>query len=243
VRFNVTRKPFDDPRVRQALALAVDKDRIVQKITRAGEATTQALVPRGTAHYTPPAGLGYDPALARKLLADAGFPGGKGFPRFEYLFNAGASGTKLHEDIAVELQQMWRRELGIEMDLRQVETQVFWGMLSRLNYTVARSSWIADYNDANTFLDMFITGDGNNETGWGNARYDELVHAAAETVDPSRREQDFRQAETILVRDELPILPLYVYEGINYFDTNKISGIWQNLLDDHPLRTIRKNKA
>ncbi|HUC85409.1 MAG TPA: peptide ABC transporter substrate-binding protein, partial [Candidatus Acidoferrales bacterium] len=243
LRFNVTRKPFDDPRVRKALALAVDKERIVKKITKAGEMVTSHLVPSGTAHYTPPEGLGYDPELARKLLAEAGFPGGKGFPRFEFLFNAGAGGLKLHEDIAIELQQMWRHELGLQMDLRQVETQVFWGMLSRLDYTVSRSSWIADYNDANTFLSLFLTGDGNNETGWGNARYDSLVADANQTVDPALREKDFQQAETILVRDELPILPLYIYAGINYFDTNKVSGIWQNLLDDHPLRAIRKHKA
>ncbi|MGA2244703.1 MAG: peptide ABC transporter substrate-binding protein [Verrucomicrobiota bacterium] len=243
VRFNVTRKPFDDPRVRQALALAVDKERIVKKITKAGETPTSHLVPAGTAHYSPPEGLGYDPERARQLLAEAGYPGGKGFPRFEYLFDSGSGGLKIHEDIAIEMQQMWHNELGIEMDLRQVETQVFWGMLSRIDFTVSRSSWIADYNDANTFLGMFVTGDGNNETGWGNARYDNLVHAANETVDAAEREKDFQQAEKILVHDELPILPLYIYEGINYFDTNKVTGIWQNLLDDHPLRTIRKHKA
>jgi oligopeptide transport system substrate-binding protein len=243
IRFNVTRKPFDDPRVRRALALAVDKDRIVKKITRAGEITTSHLVPPGTANYTPPEGLHYDPKLARQLLAQAGFPGGKGFPRFEYLFNSGAGGLKLHEDIAIELQQMWRHELGIEMELRQVESQVFWGTQSRLDYTVSRSSWIGDYNDANTFLGMFLSGDGNNETGWSNRRYDELIHAANATTDPALREQRFQQAETILVRDEVPIFPLYVYMGVNYFDTNKIAGIWQNVLDDHPLRTISKTKA
>jgi oligopeptide transport system substrate-binding protein len=242
-RFNVTRKPFDDARVRRALALAVDKERLVKKITRSGELPASSLVPPGTANYEAPKGLGYDPDLARKLLAEAGYPGGKGFPRFEYLFDMGASGTKLHEDVAVELQQMWHDELGINMDLREIETQVFWGTQSRMEYTLSRSSWIGDYNDANTFLGMFLTGDGNNETGWSNARYDELVHEANETVDAQAREKYFQQAETILVRDEVPIVPLYVYVGVNYFDTNKITGIWQNMLDDHPLRTIRKIKT
>ncbi len=242
VRFNVTRKPFDDARVRRALALAVDKDRIVNRITKAGEATTAHLVPSGTANYVSPPGLGHDRAQARALLAQAGFPGGRGFPRFEYLFNAGAGGTKLHENIAIELQQMWRDELGIEMDLRQVESQVFWGMQSRLEYAVSKSTWIGDYNDANTFLGMFLTGDGNNETGWSNPRYDELVHAANATADPAAREQLFQRAETILIQDDLPIVPLYLYTGINYFDTNRIAGIWQNVLDQHPLRAIRKIK-
>jgi len=241
-RFNVTRKPFDDPRVRRALALAVDKERIVKKITRSGELTTSHLVPPGTANYAAPDGLGYNPELARQLLAQAGFPGGKGFPRFEYLFNAGAGGANLNENIAIELQQMWRDELGIEMEIRQVETQVFWGMQQRLEYALSKSSWIGDYNDANTFLGMFLSGDGNNQTGWSNSRYDELVHDANETTDPAAREKMFQQAETILIRDELPVVPLYIYVGINYFNTNRISGIWQNMLDDHPLRCIRKIK-
>lgn len=239
LRFNVTRKPFDDSRVRRALALAVDKERIVKKITKAGELTTSHLVPPGTANYESPQGLGHDPALARKLLAEAGYPGGKGFPRFEYLFNA-APGEDNNANIAVELQQMWREELGIEMDLHAVEAQVFWGMESRVEFQMSSSSWVADYNDANTFLSMFLTGDGNNQTGWSNARYDDLVHAANETTDLAQRKKLFQDAETILVRDELPILPLYIYIGINYFDTNKISGIWQNVLDDHPLNSIRK---
>jgi oligopeptide transport system substrate-binding protein len=240
IRFNVTHKPFDDPRVRQALALAIDKERIVEKITKAGEHITSHLVPDGTQNYTSPDGLGYNVDQARKLLAEAGYPGGKGFPHFEYLYDTTA---KIHENIAIELQQMWQDALGIHMDLRQVETQVFWGTQSRLDYDISRSSWIGDYNDANTFLGMFVTGDGNNETGWSNAKYDALIREANETVDVQKREKLFQQAETILVRDQLPIIPLYFYVGINYFDTNKVQGIWENVLDDHPLRSIRKIKT
>ena len=138
---------------------------------------------------------------------------------------------------------MWRNELGIEMELRQVETQVFWGMQNRLDYQLCSSSWVADYNDANTFLGMFLTGDGNNETGWSNPRYDELIHAANEQTDLAAREKFFQQAETILMHDELPIVPLYIYVGINYFDTNKISGIWRKRagrpsVEQHPKNQI-----
>jgi oligopeptide transport system substrate-binding protein len=244
VRFNVTRKPFDDVRVRKALALAVDKDRIVKKITRAGELVTSHLVPPGTANYESPEGLGYDPVEARKLLAEAGYPGGKGFPRFEYLFNASAGGGgKVHENIAIELQQMWRNELGIDMELRQVEGQVFWGTQQRMEYDLSKSSWIGDYDDANTFLGMFVTGDGNNETGWSNAQYDELMKQASQQTDLKKREKIFQEAETILISDEAPIIPLYIYKGMNYFDTNRVQGIWENVLDDHPLRTIKKIKT
>jgi oligopeptide transport system substrate-binding protein len=243
-RFNVTRKPFDDPRVRQALALAVDKERIVKKITQGGEQPASHLVPDGTANYTSPEGLGYDPARARKLLAEAGYPGGRGFPRFQYLFNASAGGgSKIHEKIAVELQQMWRDELGIQMDLRQVEWAAYLNAQSQLDYDLSRSSWVADYNDANTFLGLFTSNDGNNRTGWKNAQYDELIRRANQEPDLKMREKYFQQAETILVRDEVPIVPIYFYVGINYYDTNKIQGIYPNVLDNHPLQAIRKVKS
>jgi oligopeptide transport system substrate-binding protein len=243
IRFNVTRKPFDDPRVRKALALAINKERIVTKITRAGELPASSIVPNGTANYTSPEEPGYNPELARKLLAEAGYPGGKNFPRFEYMFNAPAGGAgKIHENIAIELQQMWRDELGIQMDLRQVEWKVYLSSLSHLDYEVARSSWIGDYNDANTFLDMFMSDNGNNRTGWKNPRYDSLIHKANEQTDVQTRGQIFQQAESLLVSNDAPVIPLFFYAGVNYFNTNIIQGIYQNVLDDHPLQTIRKIK-
>jgi oligopeptide transport system substrate-binding protein len=157
------------------------------------------------------------------------------------MFNAAAGGGgKLHEEIAIELQQMWHDTLGIDMDLRQLEWKVYLSAQSHLDYQVARASWIGDYNDANTFLGMFVTGDGNNETGWSNPRYDALIQQANEQTDLKKREQLFQQAETILIRDDLPIIPIYFYVGVNCFDTNKIQGIYQNILDDHPLQAIRK---
>jgi oligopeptide transport system substrate-binding protein len=241
IRFNVTKKPFDDPRVRKALALAVDRERIVKKITRAGEQPAFHLVPDGTANYSPPEGLGHDPELARKLLAEAGYPGGKGFPHFEYMFNAAAGGSaKIHENVAIELQQMWRDELGIQMDLRQLEWKVYLSAQSHLDYEMSRSSWIGDYNDPQTFLGMFTSDDGNNRTGWKNPDYDALVKAANNEPDLQKRAKLFQQAEALLIRDEAPIIPLFFYVGINYFDTNKVQGIYQNILDVHPLQAIRK---
>jgi oligopeptide transport system substrate-binding protein len=240
-RFNVTRKPFDDPRVRRALALAIDKQRLVQRITRAGEKPASHLVPDGTAHYVSPAGLGYDPARARQLLAEAGYPGGQGFPRVEYMFNAPAGGSsKIHQKIAVELQQMWHDTLGIDIELRQLEWKAYLSAQGHLEYDLSRSSWVGDYNDANTFLGMFTSDDGNNRTGWKNARYDELIREANLQTDADKREKLLQQAETILVREQLPIVPLFFYSGINYFDTNRVQGIYENILDQHPLQFIRK---
>ncbi|MBU6410562.1 MAG: peptide ABC transporter substrate-binding protein, partial [Verrucomicrobia bacterium] len=242
IRFNVTRKPFDDPRVRKALALVIDKERIVKRITRAGEQPAAALVPPGTADYTPTAGLGYDPALARKLLAEAGYPGGRGFPGVEYTFDAAAGGgDSLHKDIGVELQQMWRSQLGIRVDLRQLEWKVYLSAQDHLQYQMSRSSWIGDYDDANTFLEMFTSNNGNNRTGWTNAQYDALIREANDQADPKEREALFQRAENILVNDQVPIIPLYYYVGVNAFDTNRVHGLYENILDDHPLQGIWKN--
>lgn len=240
IRFNVTKKPFDDLRVRKAFALATDKERIVRKITKGGEIPAAHLVPNGTANYHSPGGLGYDPVVARELLAEAGYPGGKGFPHVEYLFNAPAGGEKIHENVAIELQQMWHDNLGIDISLHQVEAKTFWGMQSRLEYQISRSSWVGDYNDANTFLGMFTSDDGNNRTGWKNPLYDSLIEQANAQTDSKQREKLFQQAETMLVSNAVPIVPLYFYVGINYFHTNRIQGIYENILDEHPLQYIRK---
>ena len=241
VRINVTRPEFQDPRVRQALALAVDKERIIRKIIKSGGIVANSLTPPGTARYHPPKGLGYDPEKARQLMAEAGYPGGKGFPRIEYMFNASSGGaSKAHEQVGVELQQMWHDELGIEVELHQVEWGTFLQDLSKCDYDIARSSWIGDYNDADTFLNMFMSDNGNNQTGWKNADYDGLIRSADEQLDPAAREKKFQQAETMLLRDASPIIPLYHYVGLNYFDGNKIKGVYNNVLDMHPINAIWK---
>jgi oligopeptide transport system substrate-binding protein len=236
VRFNLTRKPFDDVRVRKALTMTIDKQRIVAKITKAGEKTASHLTPPGTAGYEAPEGLGYDPEAARRLLAEAGFPGGKGFPAFTYLFNT----AEMHKQIAVELQQMWKKELGINMEIRQAEWKVYLSAQSQLDYDTSRSSWIGDYNDPNTFLDMFMSNNGNNRTGWKSSRYDDLVRQANATRDPAQRGALLREAETLLVREEVPIAPVFFYVGVNFWNPEKIEGIYNNLLDEHPIHVIRR---
>jgi len=242
-RFNVTRKPLDNPLVRKAFALATDRVRIVRKLTVGGEKPAFHYVPNGVSHYQSPPGQPFDPEQARKLLAEAGFPGGKGFPRFEYaFFSAAGGGGKMQAKIAVELQQMWRDELGIEIGLRQIERKIFYSAQSRLDYDISASSWIGDYNDANTFLDMFMKNSGNNRTGWKNDQYDRLVDEANRQVDLERRAVLFRKAETILIVEDMPIVPIYFYAGFNYFDPKKIKGLYENILDEHPLQSIRKVK-
>ncbi len=240
-RFNVTKKPFDDARVRRAFALATDKDRIIAKLTKGAERAAWHFVPVGVANYTAPEAPRFDPEAARKLLAEAGFPGGKGFPRVTYtFFSAAGGGGKLHGKVGIELQQMWKDVLGVDVELRQIERKVFYSQQSKLDYDISTSSWIGDYNDANTFLDLFTSTSGNNRTGWKNARYDALIKQANLETDLPKRAEIFRQAEAILVAEEPPIVPIYFYAGFNYYNDDKIKGIWQNILDEHPMQYIYK---
>jgi oligopeptide transport system substrate-binding protein len=238
IRFNVTRPPFNDARVRKALALAIDKQRLVDKILRGGEPVASHLVPDGTAHYKAAIGLGHDPAEGRRLLAEAGYPGGKGFPAFSYLFDAASGGGMINQKVAVELQQMWQQELGIRVELKQMEKRVYLVSQNHLDYDLSRSTWIGDYDDPNTFLDLFRGDNGNNRTGWKNKRYDDLMSEANRQTDLDQRASTLQQAESILVRDELPIIPLYFYVGLTYYNGEHVKGIHTNILDSHPLNDI-----
>ena len=236
IRFNVKRPPFNDPRVRKAIALVINKKLLVEKITRAGEKPASSLVPPGCGDdYQSPPGLQRNDEEARKLLAAAGYPGGKGFPLISYLYNGAADSDRL---IAIEIQKMLHDQLGITMELRGQEWKVYLNSLETLDFDFARSSWVGDYDDPNTFLNMFVTNGGNNETGWSNATYDQLIAAAAKEPDPQKRNAIFRNAEKMLVSDDAVVCPLYYYSGIEFYNGKKLGGIESNLLDEHPLRTM-----
>lgn len=239
IRFNVTRKIFGDARVRQAFAMAIDRERIVQKITQAGEPPAYSFTPPGTAGYQPPNMFHFDPERARKLLADAGYPEGRGFPTVTYLYD----NKKLNEDIAIEIQSMLGQELGVHVELQKQEWKVYLNSMNRRDYDFCRSSWIGDYNDPNTFLDCFVTNGGNNRTGWSNQKYDQLIEAASKEADQQKRFDYFRQAEDILLNQATPICPLYFYMGIQIYDNAKLGGIEANLLDEHPFREMYRKET
>jgi oligopeptide transport system substrate-binding protein len=208
-RINCTRPPFADARVRRAMAMAVDRDAVIGRAARGGQKPAFTLVPSGYDAYKPPPGLTEDVAEARRLLAEAGFPNGEGLGEPALLVNKGMG----HVPIAEMLQQQWRERLGVNVRIEQVEWKVFLDRMSRLDFEIARGGWYADYVDPNTFLDMFMTGGGNNNTGWSNKEYDALVDSAAGRIDPAARMEDFRHAEAILLR-EVPIIPLYFYTQV-----------------------------
>ncbi|HEY5485181.1 MAG TPA: peptide ABC transporter substrate-binding protein, partial [Candidatus Cryosericum sp.] len=214
--FNVTKKPFDDVRVRMALTLAINRKSITESITQGGQIPALAYVPYGIADALPGSDFRKasqetfykddDLATAQKLLADAGYPGGKGFPSFTLLYNT----SNAHKSIAEAIQQMWNKNLGITCTLKSEEWGVYLDDRTNLNYSVARAGWIGDYMDPNTFLDMFVTNGGNNGTGWSNKSYDALIAKAKATTDPKARMATLHDAEKILMTD-MPIIPIYYY--------------------------------
>jgi len=238
LRFNCAKGPFTDPRVRKAFSMAIDRKRITDKITRAGESTALSFVPPGIPGYSAPSGLTEGSTAAAQLLAEAGYPGGKGFPLTTYLYSEG----ELNEGVAIELQSMWKEALGVSIQLARQEWKVYFNSLGSLDFGIARSSWVGDYPDPNTFLDLFLSESGNNRTGWKSTHYDDLIHQAAAETDPKVRFSTLKKAEEYLIREGVPIAPLFFYVGIQLYDPMRIGGIESNVLDEHPLREIfRKN--
>jgi oligopeptide transport system substrate-binding protein len=234
-RFNTTRKPLNDGRVRKALRLGIDREKMVNYVTKAGQIPATAFTPPGAGGYQPKAYLPKDASgvtEAKKLLALAGYPNGKGFPKLQILYNT----TEGHKKIAEAIQQMWKENLGIDVELFNQEWKVYLESTRKLHYDMSRAGWIADYNDPNTFLDMWVTDRGNNETGWSNKKYDELLYKASMEHNPAKRMDYFQQAEAILM-DDGPVMPIYVYTRV-YLKDKTVQGWFPNIMDFHPLKYV-----
>lgn len=232
-RLNVDRKPLDDVRVRRALNLAMDKAAICERVTRGGERPARSLVPPGMQGYVQSLCGEHDVDAAQRLLAEAGFPGGKGFPRMEILFNT----HDAHRDIAEVIQQQWKQNLGIDVELRNLEWGVYLDSMMRVDFDIARAGWVPDYSDPNTFLDMFVTGGSHNNTNWGLPEYDRLIAAAGAEPDSVKRMKLLQDAERLLM-DELPIIPIYYYVTLNMVQT-RVKQFTPNAQDLHHLHILR----
>jgi oligopeptide transport system substrate-binding protein len=204
LRFNTTRKPLDDVRVRRALALSIDRRAIADSVLLGSCLPAFHYTPPGIGGYQAEARQGFDLTAARALLAEAGHPGGAGIPKLELLYSSAASSVRTLEAI----QAMWKRDLGVEVSLVSQDFRVYLDNMKGLRYDIAGARWIGDYNDPNTYLDMFVTGGGNNQTGWSSSAYDELIARAANTPAPAARFAAFQQAERLLL-EQAPIAPLY----------------------------------
>ena len=231
-RLNTLAAPLDNVRVRRALALGVDRAALVGKLLRGGQQIATAITPPGLPAYTPPNGTPTDFAAARRLLADAGYPGGKGLPPFELLYNT----SENHRIDSEAVQEMWRRELGLDVRLVNQEFKVVLTERRAGHYQILLSDWVGDYLDPSTFLDLWRSDSGNNHTGWADAGYDALLSAAAHNPDPVARLAQLRRAEA-LVLAAAPIIPVY-YNTHVFLIQPSVHGWHPTLLDHHPYKDV-----
>lgn len=231
-RLNTKRKPLDNPLVRKAIAMAIDRRQIVDQVTKAGQVPAFALVPPGIAGYEPPEGFEPDIEEAKRLLVEAGYPGGRGLPKISVLYNT----SEAHRAIAEVIQQQLQNNLNIKVELQNMEWGTFLDKINQLDYDIARSAWVGDYADPNTFLDLWLTDGAQNSTGWSNADFDRLLKEAAAESDVAKRMKLLAAAEAIWI-DEMPVIPLYFYVSVNMVKPY-VNGFFPSLQDLHPLHLL-----
>ena len=234
--FNTTRRPFDDARVRKAFALAVDRTAIVEKVTKGGQKPANGFIPYGIpgvnpndltvdfraedkAEYLPERA---DVEQAKKLLAEAGYPDGKGFPKVQCKYNSNLG----NKAIAEALQAMWRQNLGVEVELYNEEWKVFINTRNKKDFDIARHGYLVDFFDAGSLLEMWQTGVWENSASFSDAEYDALIRDSLEQMDRAKRIEDMHKAEQILMQD-LPVLPLYFY-STPYMQSDRVKGIYRS---------------
>lgn len=225
--FNTKKKPLDDARVRLAMSLAIDRKAIVDNVVRQNQKPSRDLVPDGMNGYQGPESEVYNPELAKKLLADAGFPDGKGFPKLLLKFNTSDN----HKKIAEAAQGMWKQVLGIHVDIANVEWRTLLDDQTRGHFDIVRFSWTADYMDPHTFLSVMLGDSDNNKARWKNSKYDQLILQSDAEQNQEKRFALMKEAEAILAK-ESPILPFYFYTRA-YLKKPYVKGFWPQFQDHH----------
>ena len=230
VRLNTKRPALADPRVRQALSLTLDREQICEHIME-GFFPAHSMTPK-MGSYQPEPKLSFDPEKARALLAEAGFPDGEGFPVYSMLISRPSARAG-----AEALQAMWSKHLNIRINIQNMDWGSYINAQQTLNFDMASAGWIGDYLDPTTFLNLWTQGNGNNNTGWSDPRYEALLREAALKSDPTARLALFREAEGLLM-DAQPIVPISYYTR-NYLLRPEVKGWHPLLLDNHPWAAIR----
>lgn len=232
-RVNTTKPPFNDPRVRKALALAIDRESLTRNVLKAGQQPATGLTPaKCSAGYTTPEVASFNPSEAQRLLAEAGYSGGKGFPAFEILINT----LESHRTIAEAIQEMWKQHLGIPAGILNQDWQVYLDSQRKLDYDVCRAGWVGDYADPLTFLGLMRSTDGNNNTGWKNAHYDGLLNQSSLEADQSKRFALLQEAEGYML-NEMPIIPIYWYVHF-YLARPEVRGLHPSVMEHRSYKTI-----
>ena len=231
---NTDRPPVDNVLVRRALSYALDRDTLTRTVLQNTAIPAYSITPPDTLGYNPPKLFDYNPEKARELLAEAGYPNGEGWPGLEIIYNT----QEAHRKIAVAVQQMWKRELNIDVTISNQEWKVYLNSVSQRDFQIARRGWIGDYVDANNFLDLFITDGGNNNTGYSDEIYDDIILNRAPKAKSRQERYDlFLEAETMMMND-MPIIPIYTYTSKHLIHPS-VEGIYANLMDSLNLKYVK----
>ena len=188
------------------------------------------------AGYTSPEGNHYNVEAAKKLLAEAGYPGGQGFPKVTILYNT----SEGHKKIAEYVQQQWEENLGITMDIENAEWKTVLARGKKQDFQILRMGWIGDYLDPNTFLELFQTDAGQNYGKYSNTEFDALIQEAARMPAGAERTAKLKKAEGIFITQDQGIIPIYHYTNINMIDLNKWGGWYNTPTDWHHPKFIYK---
>ena len=229
-KINTTLPALKNQKIRKALSLAIDREKITERILKAGQIPAWTLVPPGIEKYQPPIPQfnKTDISLAKKLLAEGlAEEGLKEFPETRLLYNT----LEAHKKLALAVTDMWREHLGLNILPYNQEWKVYLKSEHNMDFQIIRHAWVGDYLDPNTFLDMFLTGGGNNNTGWSNAEYDGLIRDASREQDAEKRYLLLKKAEAILI-EEQPIIPIYFYV-YDFVKKPYLKGFYGNALELH----------
>jgi oligopeptide transport system substrate-binding protein len=235
--FQTEKAPFDNVLVRKAIQYAIDREALVEGVTKAGQIPAWGIVPPMAGYEAlefPFDSEEEATEMAQEFLREAGYDNGVGFPTTTVLYNT----SEGHKQIAEYVQQQLKDKLGIDIELANEEWGTFLDNRASGNFEIARAGWVGDYQDPNTFLDMFMTGAAMNGGKYANEVYDRLLQVAARIADPVNRLGVLRVAEDIMVNEDASIIPFYYYITINMIDTNKWGGWYTNTMDWHPLKNI-----
>ncbi|MFD2443879.1 peptide ABC transporter substrate-binding protein [Bacillus sp. CGMCC 1.16607] len=225
---NSDKKPFNNPKVRKALSMAIDRQTIVEHVAQGGQMPAYGVVPPGmpdvSGDFRENAGALFEENVdeAKKLLEEGlAEEGLKEFPKVTLLYNT----NEIHKVIAEAVQEMWRKNLGLEnLVLENVEFQVKLDREKAGEYMISRAGWIGDYVDPMTYLDLWLTDGPYNDANYSNKEYDALVNKAKQTMDVTERMDAMHKAEQILM-DEMPIIPVYYYTRPHVYKDN-VTGVY-----------------
>jgi oligopeptide transport system substrate-binding protein len=227
-------KPFADKRVRQAFAMAINRQNIVDKVLGGVNEIANGIVPPGCFGFNPDSkALPYDPAKARQLLAEAGYPGGKGLPQFELTYREQRPDIDL---VATAVASDLKENLGINVVQKQMEWRAYLEKHTQNRMGFFHMRWGADYLDAENFLSTLLASYGpENHVGYKNDRYDALCREADTTMDPAKRVELYKQAEAIVI-DDAPFIPIYFQRDAELISP-KVKGLRESLFGHLPHTT------